>query len=197
VTGREHPDVFDVLTVGPMRASFINDVISWVDDRTTHFYWTGNTMRWPPNAHEFAAHTGMIRASRTSSAFILNDQPSREPVGYFEIGSVDEANGFARLERFLIDPQLRGHGLGQRALHRIKDQFFADRRVYRLELVVATENHAAIACYQKAGFTIEGTLREARNFDGQRKSLHIMGLLRGEWDELSSTQQSNQDRQSR
>ncbi len=60
---------------------------------------------------------------------------------------------------------------------------FDDKKIHRVQLKVATENKRAIKAYQKAGFTIEGTIRQAmknpvlKRFDDE----HEMSILRSEW----------------
>lgn len=172
---------FDV-RIEPMSQALSAEVVSWADSRTTHFHWTGNTMVFPASTSEFAAHGALIAADSNRQAFVL--WAGGAVVGYFEFGSVDRSNRSGRLERFLINPTARGGGLGQTAMHLIEAQFFADVRMHRFELVVATDNRRAVACYEKSGFTIEGTLRESRKFGEEWRSMHVMGLLRSAWEEF-------------
>jgi RimJ/RimL family protein N-acetyltransferase len=48
--------------------------------------------------------------------------------------------------------------------------------------VVFDFNQAAIACYKRAWFTIEGRLREARRVGEEYWTLYLMSLLESEWD---------------
>lgn len=171
-----------VLIVEAMTPSMCPEVISWAGDSTTKFHWTGNTWPYPVGISEFESHVAAIESDRSRTAFALRDDRSRRLIGYFEIGGVDLENHFGRLERFLLDPTMRGLGLGQTAMHVIEDQFFDDRRMHRLELVVATDNLPAITCYERAGFHTEGTLRESRKFEEEWRSVQIMSLLRNEWE---------------
>lgn len=55
-----------------------------------------------------------------------------------------------------IDPELCGHGYGQKILHLAQDiskSLYPGKRMY---LEVRTWNERAIRCYQKAGFVIDG-----------------------------------------
>ena len=84
---------------------------------------------------------------------------------------------------FLMDPSMRGQGIGQVAMRVIENQFFGNELLHRFELLVATDNLPAIACYQKVGFQTEGILRESRRFGNEWRAVQIMGLLRHEWEE--------------
>lgn len=48
----------------------------------------------------------------------------------------------------------------------------------RLTLRIYGVNPAALQCYERAGFAVEGILRKAAYFDGQRVDVTVMGALR-------------------
>ena len=52
---------------------------------------------------------------------------------------------------------------------------------HRIDLVVFDFNHAAIRCYEKAGFRKEGHIREARKIGNEYWSLYQMSILEHEW----------------
>ena len=137
---------------------------------------------YPPVLSEFKSHTANIQSDRSINAFGLRDLKNDRLVGYFEIGSIDMDNRSGRLGRFLMDPSMRGQGLGQVAMRVIENQFFGNELLHRFELLVATDNLPAIACYQKVGFQTEGILRESRRFGNEWRAVQIMGLLRNEWE---------------
>ena len=64
------------------------------------------------------------------------------------------------LGSFGIDPDLKGKGYGFAVLEGIKDAVRASGRS-RIELSVDLENDAALRLYKKAGFEIEGTIRNS------------------------------------
>lgn len=53
--------------------------------------------------------------------------------------------------------------------------------LHRVDLVVFDFNAGAIACYERAGFVIEGRLREARRFGEDYWTLVQMSILEHEW----------------
>ncbi|WP_284140830.1 MULTISPECIES: GNAT family N-acetyltransferase [unclassified Virgibacillus] len=59
----------------------------------------------------------------------------------------------------------RGQGIGT-ALFEKLDAWAKEVCIHRLELTVVTENKAAVALYQKMGYTIEGTKRDSLSIDG-------------------------------
>jgi len=67
-------------------------------------------------------------------------------------------------------------GIGTR-LFQVCEDWARQRGLRRLELTVMTHNHLGIALYQKMGFVIEGTARDALRVDGNYVDLHYMSKL--------------------
>jgi RimJ/RimL family protein N-acetyltransferase len=58
---------------------------------------------------------------------------------------------------------------------------FEDLGLYRVGLAVFEFNRRAIRAYEKAGFRVEGRLREAIVRDGRRWDEISMGVVAPEW----------------
>lgn len=69
-----------------------------------------------------------------------------------------------------------GRGVGT-ALFAAIEAWAREAGLHRLELTVMAHNTRAIALYQKMGFVVEGTTREALFVDGQFVDEHHMGKL--------------------
>ena len=73
--------------------------------------------------------------------------------------------------------EARGLGNGARLLRAAIDHAW-ERGLTRLELTVRTDNHRAIALYERMGFVTEGRLRMAlRSAEGQYTDAFLMALL--------------------
>ena len=73
--------------------------------------------------------------------------------------------------------EARGLGNGARLLRAAIDHAW-ERGLTRLELTVRTDNHRAIALYERMGFVTEGRLRNAmRSAEGQYTDAFLMALL--------------------
>ena len=79
------------------------------------------------------------------------------------------------------EPSLRGQGIGTQMVIKLLTLGFEQLGLHRIDLVVFDFNKAAINCYKRAGFTIEGRLRDARRFGDQYWSLYQMSILAPEW----------------
>lgn len=58
---------------------------------------------------------------------------------------------------------------------------FSDLGLNRVELTVLESNSRARSIYEKEGFTLEGTLRAAAWKNGRHEDMHVMSILRDEW----------------
>lgn len=76
----------------------------------------------------------------------------------------------------------RGKGYGSEVTQLIVDFAFGRLNLHKVWLTVNVENPAGIRAYQKAGFQIEGTLRDHVYARGRYYDSHIMGVLRQDWE---------------
>lgn len=113
------------------------------------------------------------------SAKLVNNN---QMVGHIQLLGIDRKNMSARIGRVLVgEKEFRGKGIGLQMVNSILDIAFNEMNLHRVDLGVFDFNKSAIACYQKAGFIIEGKLRECRKIDGQYWSLLNMSILEEEY----------------
>ena len=74
-----------------------------------------------------------------------------------------------------------GKGYGTDAVRVILRYAFTELNLRRVTLYVFAYNERAIRSYEKAGFKVEGRLRQYIARDGQRYDMIFMGILREEW----------------
>ena len=76
-----------------------------------------------------------------------------------------------------------GKGYGSDALRVLLRFAFTELNLQRVSLNAFEYNARAIRSYEKAGFRVEGRVREWMRRDGRRWDVIYMGLLREEWGE--------------
>ncbi len=74
-----------------------------------------------------------------------------------------------------------GRGLGTEATRLALRQAFESDGLHRVQLEVYAFNPRARRVYEKAGFVVEGTMREALLFDDAWVDAHLMAILAREW----------------
>ncbi len=75
-------------------------------------------------------------------------------------------------------PEFQGKGFGKSALGMLLDFGYHKLNLLKISLYVLAVNSAAIKIYEKAGFEVEGTLKQHCVVDGQRSDLLIMSRFR-------------------
>ncbi len=82
------------------------------------------------------------------------------------------------------NPEMRGRGFGTDAIRTLLKYAFLEMNMNRIGLEVMSYNLPAIHSYQRVGFKLEGTLRAFAYRDGVYYDMHIMGILRSEWEQI-------------
>jgi len=80
------------------------------------------------------------------------------------------------------DKALWNQGYGTETMRLLVQHGFGTLNLNRIFLVVYEPNKRAIRAYEKAGFILEGRLRQASYKDGRYQDEFIMGILRSEWE---------------
>lgn len=111
---------------------------------------------------------------------IIEDRKGKYPVGYMIIAGLENPNLSIELVRITIRD--KGKGYGKESFRLIKDWAFTKQNANRLWLDVKVNNLRAFNLYQKQGFVVEGTLRECIKNNKDFESLHIMSILRSEFE---------------
>jgi RimJ/RimL family protein N-acetyltransferase len=101
-------------------------------------------------------------------------------VGSVSLFEFDELARHAEVGVALV-PEARGQGVGTVAISQIVEFGFVRRNLRRMHLQAIASNLGAIRAYEKAGFVIEGRLRQHAWVRGAYEDIVLMGILRSEW----------------
>lgn len=77
---------------------------------------------------------------------------------------------------------MQGQGLGFECLEAMLLMVFEELKLNRIGAEVFSDNLPSLALFQKAGFQVEGVLREAVKREGGFVDEWKLGLLRKEWE---------------
>ena len=103
------------------------------------------------------------------------------PIGTIGFHHIDFENGKGEFGITIGEKDEQNKGYGTDALNALCDFGFGALRLERIDLHVYAGNDRAMRSYQKAGFTLEGTLRRAQFQEGRFLDVNRMALLRDEW----------------
>lgn len=100
-------------------------------------------------------------------------------VGGASLSATDPLARHAELAISLL-PEARGRGVGTEAVRQLVTFGFVRRNLYRVHLQAIASNTGALRAYAKAGFVVEGRLREHAWVRGAYDDVVLMGILRGD-----------------
>jgi len=115
---------------------------------------------------------------------IVEDGKWNHPVGYLIISGLENTHLSIELVRITIKDKRMGYG--KESFRLIKNWAFTKHNANRLWLDVKVNNLRAFNLYKKQGFIVEGTLRECIRNDKGFESLHIMSILKSEYEKSNN-----------
>ena len=173
-----------MLTLEYFEPSDFDQLIKWVKDEELMMNWCGSLFSFPLTQKSMEWYIENVNNLETSDAFMYRvvDTATKAVVGHISLGSISRKNRSGRISRVLIGSNdNRGKGCCQAMVKAILKIGFEDLKLHRISLGVYDFNQSAIKCYQKSGFTIEGTTRDVLQFKGDWWSLIEMSMLEQEW----------------
>ena len=114
-------------------------------------------------------------------AYSIVELSSRRVIGFTTFSALDGDNGSVMFHITIGERDAWGRGLGTEATQLMLQHAFERLGLHRVGLTVFSYNTRAIRAYEKAGFRVEGRLREAIQRQGEFFDEVQMGILAGEW----------------
>lgn len=163
------------------RAEDLGEIRKWVNDPATTRYLS--TRFWPAQSMDDsrAFLERMMQTGLGAFNFVIASRDNERYIGQIDLFRVNWQLRCAELGMVIGDVSDRGMGYGQEALRLIEGFVFDTLGLERLELEVHMDNEAALSCYQKAGFFLEGVKRHAYFMDGKFCNVGMMSILREEY----------------
>jgi diamine N-acetyltransferase len=114
-------------------------------------------------------------------AIEVKDRQTWRLVGNAGLFNLEWNNRSAEFGIFIGDKSRWDKGYGTEALELILRHGFDTLNLHRIYLRVYASNPRARRSYEKAGFVLEGSMREAVFRRGKYDDVHLMSVLRSEW----------------
>jgi RimJ/RimL family protein N-acetyltransferase len=100
---------------------------------------------------------------------------------------INAKNEYAHVQQIVVHPEMRNQGYGTSILRCFLDICFRDYNLHRVQLCTDENNHAAISCYKKVGFKVDGLVRDITKEEGGYLGEYIFSILDYEWIKLTKT----------
>jgi len=121
-------------------------------------------------------------ADQSEQLFMICKVEDHVPVGTIGVDHIDFANQSAEFGNMLVGEQeYRGKGYAAEATEILLFYCFLRLNMNRVYLKVYAGNAEAIKLYERCGFKVEGTLRQAQFEGGMFKDVLVMSILRREF----------------
>ncbi len=154
-------------------------VLRWYRDPELARLTRYQTRPMPREEVERFFHTRLLAPEAV--AYAIHERGSERLLGITTFSALDGDNGSALFHITIGEPDAWGRGYGTDTTELMIAHAFGRLGLHRLGLSVFEFNERAIRSYEKAGFVIEGRLREAIQRQGRYWDEIMMGILEPEW----------------
>jgi [ribosomal protein S5]-alanine N-acetyltransferase len=159
--------------------------LSWLNDpEVTRYMETGT---FPTTARDLEKFYDDVTGSRIQVILAVADRKSGRHIGNVKLGPIHWIHRCATFGIMIGDKKLWGKGAGLEATKLMVEYGFDRLNLRRIDLGVFADHGAAVRCYEKIGFKVEGRMRESLFKDGKYVDRLWMGLLRSEYKPLKAT----------
>ena len=168
-------------TFGP---NDFQQLIDWIDTEELMIKWSGSLFSFPLTMESMEWYINGSNIINESDAFSYKaiDTETGEMVGHISLGGLSWRNKASRISRVLVGKTApQGKGICQQMTKAALKIGFEELSLHRISLGVYENNKAALNCYLKSGFSIEGVSRDILLYNGEYLSMIEMGILEQEW----------------
>ncbi|TFH02775.1 MAG: N-acetyltransferase [Calditrichales bacterium] len=135
----------------------------------------------PSSAADIRKKLNDMAANPNTIALVICNLETDEVLGLTSFLRIDWIGRMAIFYIAISEEKNWSQGYGSEATHLMMAYAFNTLNFNRVQLHVYAGNEKAVKAYQRCGFIIEGTLRQAMYRDGSYHDFFVMGLLREDW----------------
>jgi RimJ/RimL family protein N-acetyltransferase len=163
------------VALGPLRRDLVPTYQRWDTDFATN---RTTAIARPITLEQEAAAYDRAAMSEQNVFFTIYDLASWRPIGKTYLEGVDLRNRTAELGIVIGEEEYRGKGFGTEATRLVLDYAFTVLGLHNVMLVVYEYNLAGRRAYEKAGFSVEGTLPRNQWLEGGLVTTYLMAAYR-------------------
>lgn len=164
---------------GLTEADIDGPYFDWLNDyAVTRYLETG---RLPNTRQAMLDYLHAIQSDVQSVMLAICDQATDNHVGNVALKHIHPVHRRADFSIIIGDKAVWGRGFATEATRLMVDYGFRRWNLHSIYLGVLVENVAAVRAYEKVGFRIDGTDREAWWADGRFHDVHRMSILATEY----------------
>lgn len=147
-----------------------NLMLAFPMSRVEEERWYENMLQQPPSEHVMVIE---IRDTKSSAGWLA--------IGTCQFMNIDWRNRSGEVGIMIGEKANWNQGYGTETMRLLLDHGFKTLNLNRVWLQVYSKNQRGIRSYEKAGFVHEGSFRQAHYQHGQYYDVHLMSVLKHEW----------------
>ena len=153
--------------------------LGWLNDpEVTKYMETGV---FPTTRVDLEKFYQEVTGSRSQVILAVVNKESHEHIGNVKLGPIHWVHRNAVFGLLIGDKRFWGRGYGIEVTRLAVEYGFYKLNLHRIGLGVFAEHKAAVRCYERVGFKIEGCMREDLFRGGEYRDRLWMGLLSSEY----------------
>ena len=176
-----------MIILEPFGPNDFQQLIDWIDTEELLIKWSGSLFSFPLTIKSLEWYVKDTNVLDESDAFVYKavDTETGIVVGHMSLGGLSWKNRSSRISRVLVSPDAQQKGICQQMTKAVLKIGFEELGLHRIGLGVYENNKAALNCYLKSGFNIEGVSRDILWYNGEFLSMVEMAILEAEWSVLN------------
>ncbi|MGH6827420.1 MAG: GNAT family N-acetyltransferase [Rhizomicrobium sp.] len=163
-----------VVSLGPVLPRDLESVFVWLNDANAAL------LDLPHRPLDILAYRDWLdRLPKETNQILFSIRRCENPaiIGFVLFKNFQPVYRLAEIGVRIGAERDRGKGLGTRAVKLAVDYAWNVLNLHRITLHVLSHNERAIASYRRAGFAVEGRLRDAAFIGGKWRDVVVMGAL--------------------
>lgn len=149
----------------------LNNIIVWNNNTNEAFLkqWAGPIYKYPITKEQIINRIKLenINTEKASTLIFSIHREDAENIGTIELNNINYLLKEAVIGRFLINPNIRNQGNGEKALIDFINKMYKEYGIINYKLKVLSSNINARHCYKRIGFietnTIETSYKDKNN----------------------------------
>ena len=158
----------------PLGEKHLDATFQWVNDAAM-MRLLGRTA--PVERHEHQRWFERLQTRTDCRYFAVETIDSGRHVGNVWLWDINAADGKSEVRVLFGDEASRGHGYGSEAIILLAELAFTTLHLHRLYAYVFARNPRAKRAFEKAGFLVEGVLRQERRLENEAIDVYLLARV--------------------
>lgn len=173
-----------MVKLAPLQVEHVAHFYSWLRDPDVIAYSLSVFQHMKTQAQIDQWFAATLAQANTLNLGIYLAQ-TNELIGYAGLSGISATNHAGEYFIFIGEKAQWGKGVGTEVTKQILHLGFTHHQLNRIMLTVSEWNTGGLKAYTKAGFVVEGRLRQAACRQGVFHDKIVMSVLKAEWQSLS------------